>query len=53
MTGRLDCARTGLTIPECSCPVCTVRIMREHAPEPTRGEPVYVLTRRRALGAEA
>jgi hypothetical protein len=37
----LRCTLTGLTIPECSCPKCTARLVGYHAPEPVRGDARY------------
>jgi CheY-like chemotaxis protein len=49
--GATECARTGLGIPECSCPECTARIVKRCAPEPVRSDPVYRLATRRVTPA--
>jgi hypothetical protein len=49
----LGCTLTGLTIPECSCPDCTARLVRDHAPEPIRSDPSYRFAVQAAGGGPA
>jgi DNA-binding NarL/FixJ family response regulator len=35
------CPRTGLGVPECSCPECTARLVQRSAPDSIRTDPLY------------
>jgi hypothetical protein len=37
---RANCMRTGISVPECSCPRCIEQLIRRHSPDLLGGAPV-------------